>query len=796
MSSNRAQVMDRYRRMRKQRTSTPKASSTPKVADENHQPRFFHHATPLRAGRTAGASPLSPRNNSSSSAYKTFSDVKPTPPLPSRIRPNVLTTPSPLATAPSPTSSVTSSARRERRERHAKLLGTRGGRTPRGASLSTTASLAGDTPTSTTNATPNANTSISRRAALRKAHSTSTISNYYSHETLSTTKKPPKTPASSSAASVSSACKAQDASEVSKRVRERRARGAKKLFILATSPSMEHNNTDDSLTPLERHLSSHDAEKEDSPSVVSDVSTITMSTLSSLARDKRKFSRSRRYSASKLYARATGSTSTDEKTSSTPPVTAARRTHHRGRSPIRTVKPSSARSSTPPLAKDRGTPVKSNSSGVKRSTVSTISSHSTTSGSDSGTATTPLSRRAKTLQKAKRVARSRSAERRKSDGATNNVSTGRPLTPTTFHSRSNSVGRKRSESVERKRSESPARDLSPGSVGSAASRAGSRAASIQRARKTLARTKSQGMLKVETSSNTPTATNAAPPAFVAREKVEARARSLSLAPQTRRNLDKRTARLKYHVEFEQEVLKCQQEIGSPPPKHVGGENLIRRSDNGVSIFIRKRPIFDYEIQGGDFDVVFTEERDGHDAIVLYSCNMHADMQQKLVKPTVFSCSAAFDETCTNDMLYNHVGKPLVRLAANGGLATLLTFGQTGSGKTHTITGMEERVCQDLFKMASKFVQVEVQFVELAGNKQVKDLLGTGGDVKLVDQADGSILLFNATSEKARSPEELHNAILRGKQRRATAFTDKNDASSRSHSVLQITITSTKNVSRL
>lgn len=283
-----------------------------------------------------------------------------------------------------------------------------------------------------------------------------------------------------------------------------------------------------------------------------------------------------------------------------------------------------------------------------------------------------------------------------------------------------------------------------------------------------------------------------PPVFAAREKVESRARSLSLAPQTRRNLDKRTARLKYHNEFALEVIKCQEESGHFPPAHFEGENMHKRGENGLSIFIRKRPIFDYEIQAGDFDVVFTEGRDGHDAVVLHSCNMHADMRKMLIKPIAFPCSAAFDETCTNDQLYTHVGKPLVRLAANGSLATLITYGQTGSGKTHTITGMEERVCQDLFRMATKFVQVKVQFVELAG-KQCKDLLGDG-DVKLVDQEDGSVLLLDAVSESAHSPGELYNSILRAKQKRATESTDKNDMSSRSHAVCRIVITNTKNVS--
>ena len=327
------------------------------------------------------------------------------------------------------------------------------------------------------------------------------------------------------------------------------------------------------------------------------------------------------------------------------------------------------------------------------------------------------------------------------------------------------------------------------STTSALSRANSRAASIQKARHTLARTKSQGSKAPEPAVTAP---KSAPPVFAAREKVMAQARSLSLAPQTRRNLDKRTARLKYHNEFALEVVKCQEERGLPPPRHLKGENLLHRNDHGVSIFIRKRPIFEYELEAGDFDVVFTEAREGCDAIVIHSCNMHADMTKMLVKPVAFPCNGAFDEWYSNDEIYAHIGKPLVQMAANGGLATMLTYGQTGSGKTYTITGMEERVCKDIFQMIASNVQVKVQFVELAG-KQCNDLLGGGGDVKLVDQENGSVLLLNSTSVKAQSPEELYGAILQGKRNRATASTDKNDASSRSHAVCQITMTSLTNV---
>jgi hypothetical protein len=330
--------------------------------------------------------------------------------------------------------------------------------------------------------------------------------------------------------------------------------------------------------------------------------------------------------------------------------------------------------------------------------------------------------------------------------------------------------------------------LSISESSSATSASSKQYASVQRARRALARAKP----RLDSSTPKPS-DQRTPPLFFGRETVLAQARELSPSTQTGHNLDKRNARLKYGQAFASDIAQYQ--ATKTCPKHDVGENLHRRgARNGISVFIRKRPIFDFEVERGDFDVVSTEGRDDYyDAVVVHSCNMHApDMRKMLIKPTAFPCSAAFDETCTNDVLYIHVGKPMVKLAANGGLATILTFGQTGSGKTHTITGIEERVAQDLFRMVSlQSQQVTIQFIELEG-KHCNDLLGER-NVKIVEQHDGSVELLKSLSMEVRSAEELYETIMLGKRKRATEATDKNGASSRSHAVCQITIVHKKNV---
>ena len=86
--------------------------------------------------------------------------------------------------------------------------------------------------------------------------------------------------------------------------------------------------------------------------------------------------------------------------------------------------------------------------------------------------------------------------------------------------------------------------------------------------------------------------------------------------------------------------------------------------------------------------------------------------------------------------------------------------------------------------------VTIQFVELCGSKEIRDLLvKKSGDVKLAEDKDGSVRILNAASCVVTSPEELLSRILVAKGRRATEATDKNGVSSRSHAVCQMSITS-------
>lgn len=195
----------------------------------------------------------------------------------------------------------------------------------------------------------------------------------------------------------------------------------------------------------------------------------------------------------------------------------------------------------------------------------------------------------------------------------------------------------------------------------------------------------------------------------------------------RKNLDKRTARLRYGDAFKADIMNYRAEKthlnnGSNHADKVGSEIQDRAmNSNGISVFVRKRPLFGFEEDRGDYDVVSIDNttQSLHDEVIVHNCFMHPDMQKMLMKLIRFPATAAFDEHCSDDAIYKHIAEPLVNNAAQGGTASILMFGQTGAGKSHTMSQIENRLAEGLFQMLDSSAGVTVQFVELCGSKECK-----------------------------------------------------------------------------
>ena len=113
-------------------------------------------------------------------------------------------------------------------------------------------------------------------------------------------------------------------------------------------------------------------------------------------------------------------------------------------------------------------------------------------------------------------------------------------------------------------------------------------------------------------------------------------------------------------------------------------------------------------------------------------------------------------------------------------SALLLFGQTGTGKTFTLRETLGRVVR-----VFDGERVELRFLELAGKKACRDLLNAGAPVKVLSDADETVHFVGAASVEATTAADLRRALDAGLELRSSERTERNDASSRSHAVVEL-----------
>lgn len=216
---------------------------------------------------------------------------------------------------------------------------------------------------------------------------------------------------------------------------------------------------------------------------------------------------------------------------------------------------------------------------------------------------------------------------------------------------------------------------------------------------------------------------------------------------------------------------------------------LRPNGNPIQVFMRKRPLFEKDMhQNGDFDAIsVVPSQSIQSKVVLHSCQFEADLKRPFINHTYFEFDHVFGQCADNEQVYRIAASEMVGRARHGGIGTMFMLGQTGSGKTHTMTAIEHAAARDLFLRVSEEVPViSMQFVELRGNKCF-DLLAPGPkdarpEVRLREHSSGSFALDGTVLLSPKSPEELCRMMHEAHGRRATASTDANSVSSRSHAV--------------
>lgn len=160
----------------------------------------------------------------------------------------------------------------------------------------------------------------------------------------------------------------------------------------------------------------------------------------------------------------------------------------------------------------------------------------------------------------------------------------------------------------------------------------------------------------------------------------------------------------------------------------------------------------------------------------------------------------FDESATQQEVYQGTTRPLLDGVLEGFNATVFAYGATGCGKTHTINGTLEDpgiiylTMAELFQRIddvrdSKIFNLSLSYLEIY-NESIRDLMVPETDPKLLNLRENSqnrITVSNLSTHNPKSVHEVMDMIHIGNRNRTVSPTKANEASSRSHAVLQVNI---------
>ena len=189
----------------------------------------------------------------------------------------------------------------------------------------------------------------------------------------------------------------------------------------------------------------------------------------------------------------------------------------------------------------------------------------------------------------------------------------------------------------------------------------------------------------------------------------------------------------------------------------------------------------------------------------------------------FAFDAVHPPTATQEDVYLASALPSVKAVLRGYNAAIIAYGQTGAGKTHTMEGAPEgeqrgivpRAVADAFAgieaddiasgaavpsssssssdPSSSSTTTPARFLVRASylqiyNETISDLLRPERtNLAIREDARRGVFVEGLSEWVVRSPQEVHALMARGRAVRATGATRLNEASSRSHAVLTITI---------
>ncbi|XP_006832476.1 PREDICTED: kinesin-like protein KIF2B-like [Chrysochloris asiatica] len=221
-------------------------------------------------------------------------------------------------------------------------------------------------------------------------------------------------------------------------------------------------------------------------------------------------------------------------------------------------------------------------------------------------------------------------------------------------------------------------------------------------------------------------------------------------------------------------------------------------DHRICVCVRKRPLNQQETTKKDLDIITIPS---NNVVIVHESKQKVDLTRYL-ENQIFYFDHAFDDTASNELVYQFSARPLVESIFRKGMATCFAYGQTGSGKTHTMggavfgtdqdcsKGIYALVAQDVFSLLRNpaygklDLKVYGTFFEIYGGK-VYDLLNWKKKLQVLEDGNQQTQVVGLREQEVCCVEDVLNLVELGNSCRTSGQTSVNAHSSRSHAVFQI-----------
>lgn len=217
------------------------------------------------------------------------------------------------------------------------------------------------------------------------------------------------------------------------------------------------------------------------------------------------------------------------------------------------------------------------------------------------------------------------------------------------------------------------------------------------------------------------------------------------------------------------------------------EKRVREEEEKIFVSVRVRPLSEKEIARRDV----SDWECINDKTVVYKYTI----PERSLFPTAYSFDRVFGSEASTDEVYEEGAKEVALSALSGLNATIFAYGQTSSGKTYTMKGITDRAVMDIYKYIDKHSErvfvLKFSAMEIY-NEVVKDLLASSdssGPLRLLDDPERGTVVEKLVEERVQDKDHLQRLLSICEAHRQVGETSLNEASSRSHQIVRLTIES-------